>query len=61
MPWVPMKECEQCGSSDIRLVPDDDTSVGYHSNVWLCANEHNCEVWENDDIPALAKKGEGCN
>jgi len=48
MPWVPMDKCEQCGSEDIMLVPDEDYDVGYHSTVWQCANGHNVEVWSPD-------------
>ena len=49
MPWLPMDECDECGSTDIRLVPDNDPSVGYRSEVWVCANGHNVEVWVKDE------------
>lgn len=45
MPWVPAESCEVCGSTNIRLVPDDDPSVGYHSEEWICENGHNVEEW----------------
>lgn len=45
MPWVPAERCEVCGSTDIRLVPDEDRSVGYYSEEWICENGHNVEEW----------------
>ena len=48
MPWVPAESCEVCGSRDIRLCADDDPSVGYSSDAWICRNGHNVEVWVAD-------------
>jgi hypothetical protein len=55
--WVPMDECEQCGSRDIRLTPDDDPEVGYYNEVWTCVNGHNVEYWQVEPEPP---GGEGC-